>query len=371
MEKSRAFLLAREYNYYVFKNLTSRNAYVLYHIVICLAAFILLVGLFVMLHMGQKTKEDLKNSLLVRAQNAALFVDPDAIRLMQGNESDTLLPEYIELKRKLTALREINPDVRFIYIMGYNGTNLFFYVDSEDPTSEDYSPPGQEYPEASAEELIGYFSNDSYVIGPVSDRWGTWVSAMAPIIDSTTGTRVGVVGVDLSADDYEGQLIFVRGAIIAIAILIASLILVFGLYIRKSMQHMYALSQKNEKLETTKGELEKIQKLVQLGKWRWTPKSAFVSFDDTMHELTGVPKDKKVTYPYFQSILLPEDRTVLDDALAKANAEGVDDFTVVYHVTRQTDNALVTIKSACTIERSGSDGVTAVTGTAQELECSV
>lgn len=371
MEKSWAFLFAGEYNINVFKNLTSRNAYVLYHGVICLAAFILLVGLFVMLKMGQDTKEELKQGLLIRAQNAALFVNPNHIRAMQGNESDLLLPEYIQLKEKLIALREINPDVRFIYIMGYNGEHLFFYVDSEDPTSEDYSPPGQEYPEASAEELIGYFSNDSYVIGPTEDRWGGWVSAMAPIIDTTTGTRVGVVGVDLSADDYEGQLIFVRGTIIAISILIASLIFVLGLYLRKSMQHIYALNQKNEKLESTKGELEKIQKLVQLGKWRWTPLSAFVSFDDTMHEITGVPKDKKVTYPYFQSILLPEDRNALDDALAKANADGKDEFTVVYHLTRQTDNALVTIKSSCTIERSGSDGVTAVSGTAQELECSV
>lgn len=371
MEKSWVFLFTGEYNMYVFKNLTSRNAYVLYHGVICLAAFILLIGLFIMLQIGQRTKDDLRNSLLVRAQNAALFVDPDYIRSMHGNENDLIMPEYLELKSKLIALRKINPDIRFIYIMGYNGANLFFYVDSEEVTSEDYSPPGQEYPEATPEELIGYFSNDSFVVGPEEDRWGTWVSAYAPIIDEKTGSRVGVVGVDLSADDYEGQLIFVRGTIIAISILIASLIFVLGLYIRKSMQHMYALNQKNEKLESTKGELEKIQKLVQLGKWRWTPLSAFVSFDDTMHEITGVPKDKKVTYPYFQSILLPEDRNALDDALAKANADGKDDFTVVYHLTRQTDNALVTIKSSCTIERSGSDGVTAVSGTAQELECSV
>lgn len=355
----------------MFKNLTSRNAYLLYHIVISLATFILLVGLFLMLHLGQKTKDDLKNSLLVRAQNAALFVDPSTIYSLKGNSNDLAKPEYQRLKEKLTALRKINPDVRFIYIMGYNGANLFFYVDSEDPLSDDYSPPGQKYPEATPEELIGYFSNSSYVVGPSEDRWGNWVTAYAPILDKTTGSRVAVVGVDLSADDYEGQLIFVRGTIIAISILIASLIFVFGLYIRKSMQHMYVLNQKNEKLQSTKTELEKIQKLVQLGKWRWTPKSAFVSFDDTMHELTGVPVDKKVTYPYFQSILLPEDRSVLDDALAKANAEGKDEFTVVYHVTRQTDNALVTIKSACTIERSGSEGVTAVSGTAQELECSV
>jgi len=39
--------------------------------------------------------------------------------------------------------------VRFIYLNGSKNGKIFFYVDSENLDSPDYSPPGQQYEEAS------------------------------------------------------------------------------------------------------------------------------------------------------------------------------------------------------------------------------
>ncbi len=54
--------------------------------------------------------------------------------------------------------------------------SVFFLVDSEPPESEDYSPPGQTYPEASAILLNTFVSGKETTEGPLTDRWGTWVS---------------------------------------------------------------------------------------------------------------------------------------------------------------------------------------------------
>ncbi len=35
--------------------------------------------------------------------------------------------------------------------------------------------------------------------GPVSDRWGTWVSAMVPVTDKDSGEFVALFGMDVDA----------------------------------------------------------------------------------------------------------------------------------------------------------------------------
>src|SRR5690606_965815 len=89
-------------------------------------------------------------SLDERVTIFAVALDPSMIQLLSGDESDLYNPVYSELKRKVTDLQKFNTDTRFIYLMGKSADGeIFFYADSESPESEDYSPPGQIYDEAS------------------------------------------------------------------------------------------------------------------------------------------------------------------------------------------------------------------------------
>ena len=50
---------------------------------------------------------------------------------------------YKDLKAQLAGVKKANPDARSVYLMGsHGGSHLFFYVDSEQPSSSQYSPPG-------------------------------------------------------------------------------------------------------------------------------------------------------------------------------------------------------------------------------------
>ncbi|MBK8638795.1 MAG: hypothetical protein IPN92_11130 [Chromatiaceae bacterium] len=63
---------------------------------------------------------------------------------------------------------------------------VFFFVDSEPAGSESYSPPGQSYDEVSAVAHRVFVDRVEAVEGPVTDRWGTWVSGLIPITDTAT-----------------------------------------------------------------------------------------------------------------------------------------------------------------------------------------
>lgn len=145
--------------------------------------------------------------MLSRAVTAAGALPADEIRSLQGNESDLDNPIYQNLKKRLTRIRQDNPGMRFIYLFGRGSQGeTFFYVDSEAPGSRDYSPPGEPYPEASSKVHAAFVEDTPFIEGPLRDSYGTWISAMAPVVDESTGRVVAVLGIDVNAYDYYMQI---------------------------------------------------------------------------------------------------------------------------------------------------------------------
>ena len=90
---------------------------------------------------------------------------------------------------------------------------LFFFVDSEPASSKDCSPPGQVYEEATAAFHSVFTTGNEIVEGPVSDRWGTWVSALAPIFERQRGIKsnyrgevLTTLGMDIDAREWKRML---------------------------------------------------------------------------------------------------------------------------------------------------------------------
>jgi signal transduction histidine kinase len=68
--------------------------------------------------------------------------------------------------------------------------------------------------------------------GIASDRWGTWLTALAPVIDPDTGRLVAVMGMDLNARAYY-QTVFVYSALPAVAAGFIILLVIVGFVIRR------------------------------------------------------------------------------------------------------------------------------------------
>lgn len=139
--------------------------------------------------------------ILDRAETMAVLIPAHHIPLLTGSDADIGTTTYEEMKRELMEARASNDDIRFVYLMGAREGEVFFYADSERPLSEDYSPPGQPYEEVTDDMWAVFEDGMARVEGPERDRWGTWISAYAPVTDAN-GRVVALLGIDLPADVF-------------------------------------------------------------------------------------------------------------------------------------------------------------------------
>jgi signal transduction histidine kinase len=168
------------------------------------ALITLVVGISATIYTGLLARRNIQNSLLQRTDSMAGLVPTDTLSLLSGSENDLSHPGYRDLKARLTEVRSINRDIRFIYLLANkndNHENSYFIVDSEDPQSEDYSPPGQLYPEGDADVADIYETKKSTVLPITRDRWGIWLSAFSPVKDRD-GNVIAVLGLDIDAYNY-------------------------------------------------------------------------------------------------------------------------------------------------------------------------
>lgn len=200
-----------------------------------LIGLVLILGILGMQFAMHALEVSKKNSLLLRAGTIALSLNPDEVASLEGNESDLQSENYKTLKRSLTGVRALNNDVRFVYIMGVKDDHQFFYVDSEDPSSPDYSYPGQPYNDFFPEEIKYFNEGKSYTMGPYSDAWGEWYTAMAPVITEEQEV-VGMVGLDIAAEDIELRMAIIQAAGLVIIGLICLCIITLILFWLKSSE---------------------------------------------------------------------------------------------------------------------------------------
>lgn len=179
----------------------------LYGAVLGVVLLALSAGAAFTLWTARSDDSDMRARLLTEARLAQRIVSWRRLQNLSGTAQDLASPDYLQLKEQLTLMRPVRSLFRFAYVMGRkaDGT-VFFFADSEAPGSKDYSPPGQLYPEASQRCRQVFDSRTEAVMGPESDRWGTWVSALIPVLDPTTKRCVAVFGLDEDARAWAWRL---------------------------------------------------------------------------------------------------------------------------------------------------------------------
>jgi PAS domain S-box-containing protein len=134
-----------------------------------------------------RADRELREGLLQQVRLASQMANIEKLQSLSGTASDQNNPNYRTLKEQLADIRSANSQCRFVYLMGRNPNGqVFFFVDSEPDNSEDCSPPGQIYEEASRTCLQVFDANIETVEGPTTDQWGTWVTALIPVYDTPT-----------------------------------------------------------------------------------------------------------------------------------------------------------------------------------------
>ncbi|MEI7951044.1 MAG: ATP-binding protein, partial [Gammaproteobacteria bacterium] len=176
---------------------------------------------------GQNRDTAMRLDVKTRAQLVAGALSNDDYGQLLWNQRDLQNPAYQRLKVLMQSLGKANADLRFVLLAGYKNGKCFFLADSENPESADYSPPGQLYDEADATYLAGMASRQSFVLGPVVDRWGTWIIASVPLPD-LTGAGFTNIELDIAAKNWFDHIREARAPILLIALLLSQLLIFFS-----------------------------------------------------------------------------------------------------------------------------------------------
>jgi len=145
-------------------------------------------------------------------------------------------PTYLKLIDAEKRWLKVNPAVNDIYTFRKTPEGKFvFIVDSEtdynhngayDEEREQRTAIGEEYPEATESFEQAVNGEGGFDGQPITDRWGTWVTATCPIY-GPDGKVEGAVGVDFDANDWVGSILERRAGVlgftgVALAILVGS-----------------------------------------------------------------------------------------------------------------------------------------------------
>ncbi|NLN45992.1 MAG: PAS domain-containing protein, partial [Clostridiaceae bacterium] len=174
-------------------------------VIATLVVFLSLSGLYLEFA-WDRYRKSLSTEAVMLAQSMKSLLHPEHIAGFAGNESDVVNPEYEMTKDSLIRLVDTANPIRFAYLFGERDGQMVFLLDSEPPESEDYSPPGQVYTEATEEDWRPFRTGETILTAPASDRWGTWISALVPVTDPVTGQIIAVLGIDYSADEWNLRL---------------------------------------------------------------------------------------------------------------------------------------------------------------------
>lgn len=195
---------------------------------------ILSIGFAIVL--GKNKDTEIRRDLRERSETIAAAMGPEQIMQLKGVPEDAELSVYSELKQRLANIKEANHAIQSIYLTGEHQGRLFFYVDSELPSSDDYSPAAEWYDDATPE-FKGIFSNGQTVVeGPVSDNFGTFISGLAPIFKPDSSDVVAVIGIDVEASTYWRDIGFAAALPLASGTALIVVIVLFEWVRRRNMQ---------------------------------------------------------------------------------------------------------------------------------------
>ena len=182
---------------------------------------------------------------------AAADIDGDVFgQITAGMEESE---EFAAVLDKLAIFRD-NSNIEYIYTMKQlEDGSVVFVVDADTEEPADLYEP-YEMIEEMSEAFNGATTADSEI---TTDEWGSYFSAYSPIYDST-GSVVGIVGVDISVDWINSQLAKVSQTFFFIGIIVVLLGIVCAVLISQSIsRNLKKLNRKVVDLKDGDGDFTK------------------------------------------------------------------------------------------------------------------
>lgn len=195
--------------------------------------------------------KQIQSNVINIAQCAAANVSGDLLKDIEAGDEGT--EAYLQIVDELALFRD-NSELEYIYTLRKVGTEQFVFIVDSDPEE-----PAAIGDECEFTEAMGAACDNKVTLAddePFSDEWGTHISAYSPVIFDNE--VVGAVGVDISANWVEDQMLALRNLVIIICLIIYVVSLtVLMLLMMKFKRSMKKLNDKVIELASGSGDLTK------------------------------------------------------------------------------------------------------------------
>lgn len=327
------------------------NRRILISILLLLAA-----GIAIIWWNAKSTDQSMRAELLQQARIAANAINIDHLAALSGSEKDLNTTAYERVKSQLESMRKAKRQCRFLYLMGQrpDGT-VFFFVDSLPIDSKDYAPPGLTYDEVSDAYLQSFNTRQEATVGPVTDRWGTLITALIPIKLHMSDDQIVVLGMDVNVNDWNKAIIRQSLGPFFVVLLLLALILLLA-----------ARARAFQALQQATDTLKQAQQVARIGSWWYDLVAQRHTWTDEMFRIYDL-KDttQALSFEERRKIIHPDDWSRFDTAVTQAVTEGVGyDLELRF---RHANGAIRYTNCKCMARKNEAGVVTQLIGTTQDI----
>ncbi|CCJ32689.1 methyl-accepting chemotaxis protein [Caloramator australicus] len=178
--------------------------------------FLTLISYFFVLYSGL-TK--LQNNAKETVELAQKMINGDKLQKVWKSK-DMNSKDFKDIKDSLIKAKS-NSDVKFIYTLFVDNDKVYFIVDG---ATEDAASLGEEYV-YKKEMSLAMKGKISVLNFPIKDKWGTFISAYAPVKNSN-GEIIGIVAADMDISVFE----YINSKLIASIIYIFIIVFIIAIF---------------------------------------------------------------------------------------------------------------------------------------------
>lgn len=174
--------------------------------------FILLFGLLLSLYVAKSQDEEMRDNLITYAKTIEQSVDWQPFAVILNTNPDLLKPADLEiLEVQLKSACKANRDCHFIYLLYsdslHNKQQVKFLLDASPQPPSEISQLAEVFVEATDELKQALLGKNALVEGPVTDHWGTWVSARIPLTATVNTPNFVMLNIDVAVNGWNQRVL--------------------------------------------------------------------------------------------------------------------------------------------------------------------
>jgi PAS domain S-box-containing protein len=150
-----------------------------------------------------RADREARQELFENGRYVSHAVDPSKLIQVSATPGDSASTVYQDVKRQLALAQQVDQRCRFLYLLGRRPDGrLCVLLVGEPPGPTGFPLAGQPFDDAPEPARLAFTAGYGSVAGPASDRWGTWVTAFAPVSGPTPGPPLAVLAIGVDAPTW-------------------------------------------------------------------------------------------------------------------------------------------------------------------------